>query len=102
MLHMFVLGGVAQDVPAGFIDDVLKFCVSFRYRINEMETVLTNNAICETEDSWCGGDFFGKCLKLWFYRGCFKVCGKLIGICLVIGNLMMLICKINVPVNVFA
>jgi len=38
-------GGVHQDIPQGLIKDILFFCKSFKNRINEMETVLTNNVI---------------------------------------------------------
>lgn len=101
MQHIFVLGGVSQDIPNGLVDDILRFCKSFKYRINEMETVLTNNFIWETTNCGCGGCFIRRCIKLWFYRCGFKIGWKLIGIYFVFGNLMMLICKINVPINGF-
>ena len=38
-------GGVAQDLPLGFCDDVHTFCQHFASRIDEMEEMLTNNRI---------------------------------------------------------
>jgi len=38
-------GGVAQDLPLGFCDDVHVFCQHFASRIDEMEEMLTNNRI---------------------------------------------------------
>jgi NADH dehydrogenase (ubiquinone) Fe-S protein 2 len=38
-------GGVAQDLPFGFCDDVHVFCQHFASRIDEMEEMLTNNRI---------------------------------------------------------
>lgn len=39
------VGGVSQDVPIGFLDDVYRFCVQFSARIDEIEELLTNNRI---------------------------------------------------------
>ncbi len=50
MQHLYVQGGVSQDIHYGLINDILKFCLSFKYRINEMESVLTNSVICETKN----------------------------------------------------
>ena len=38
-------GGVAQDLPLGLCDDILKFTQSFASRIDEIEEMLTNNRI---------------------------------------------------------
>lgn len=38
-------GGVHQDLPLGFLDDLYAFVSQFAYRINEMEELLTNNRI---------------------------------------------------------
>ncbi|MEM7168888.1 MAG: NADH-quinone oxidoreductase subunit D [Pseudomonadota bacterium] len=38
-------GGVHQDLPAGLIDDILKFCESFPQVIDDMEGLLTDNRI---------------------------------------------------------
>lgn len=38
-------GGVAQDIPIGFLNDIYQFCLQFNSRINEMEELLTNNRI---------------------------------------------------------
>ncbi len=38
-------GGVAFDLPIGFLDDVYKFCLQFNSRIDEMEELLTNNRV---------------------------------------------------------
>ena len=38
-------GGVSQDLPLGFCDDVHVFCQHFASRIDEMEEMLTNNRI---------------------------------------------------------
>lgn len=38
-------GGVDRDIPLGFLNDVYKFCDQFRYRLDEMEELLTENRI---------------------------------------------------------
>lgn len=38
-------GGIAIDIPIGFLEDVFKFCCQFESRINEIEELLTNNRI---------------------------------------------------------
>jgi len=38
-------GGVAQDLPVGFLNDLQRFIKQFRYRINELEELLTNNRL---------------------------------------------------------
>jgi NADH dehydrogenase (ubiquinone) Fe-S protein 2 len=38
-------GGIAMDIPIGFLEDVFKFCKQFGSRINEIEEILTNNRI---------------------------------------------------------
>jgi NADH dehydrogenase (ubiquinone) Fe-S protein 2 len=38
-------GGVAQDIPYGFLDDVYRFSRQFASRIDEMEEMLTGNRI---------------------------------------------------------
>jgi len=38
-------GGVAADIPLGFLDDLFIFCNQFIIRIDEMEDMLTNNRI---------------------------------------------------------
>jgi NADH dehydrogenase (ubiquinone) Fe-S protein 2 len=38
-------GGVAQDIPIGFLDDVFKFLTQFTFRINEIEEMLSGNRI---------------------------------------------------------
>lgn len=39
------VGGVAQDLPLGLVNDILLFVQQFSSRIDEMEEVLTNNRI---------------------------------------------------------
>ena len=38
-------GGVHQDLPAGLLDDILRFCESFPQVIDDIETLLTDNRI---------------------------------------------------------
>lgn len=38
-------GGLSQDLPYGFCDELDNFCKTFIHRINEMEELLTNNRI---------------------------------------------------------
>jgi NADH dehydrogenase (ubiquinone) Fe-S protein 2 len=38
-------GGVAQDLPIGLLEDIYKFIIQFRVRLNEIEELLTNNRI---------------------------------------------------------
>lgn len=38
-------GGVASDLPTGFLDDVYLFCNQFTIRIDEIEEMLTENRI---------------------------------------------------------
>ena len=38
-------GGVAQDVPAGLVEDVLLFCESLLLRLQEIDDLLTHNRI---------------------------------------------------------
>jgi NADH dehydrogenase (ubiquinone) Fe-S protein 2 len=38
-------GGVSQDLPVGFIEDLFNFSKNFSNRINEFEEILTNNRI---------------------------------------------------------
>jgi NADH dehydrogenase (ubiquinone) Fe-S protein 2 len=38
-------GGVSEDIPIGFLNDVYHFCLQFGSRIDEMEELLTNNRI---------------------------------------------------------
>jgi NADH dehydrogenase (ubiquinone) Fe-S protein 2 len=38
-------GGVSEDIPIGFLNDVYSFCLQFSSRIDEMEELLTNNRI---------------------------------------------------------
>ena len=38
-------GGVHQDLPAGLLEDILKFCDSFPQTIDDFETLLTDNRI---------------------------------------------------------
>lgn len=38
-------GGVALDIPLGFLDDLHIFISQFNDRINEMEEMLTENRI---------------------------------------------------------
>lgn len=39
------VGGVAQDLPYGLIDDIFLFTQQFNSRIDEMEELLTSNRI---------------------------------------------------------
>lgn len=41
----FRFGGVNQDLPLGFLDDVFKFCQDFVIHIHELEELLTANRI---------------------------------------------------------
>jgi NADH dehydrogenase (ubiquinone) Fe-S protein 2 len=38
-------GGVSQDLPIGLLDDILKFCLSFDSRLNELHLLLSDNVI---------------------------------------------------------
>lgn len=38
-------GGVAQDLPLGLCDDIYEFIKQFRYRVNELEELLSGNRI---------------------------------------------------------
>jgi len=38
-------GGVHQDLPKGLLNDIYKFIVSFRSRLDELEELLTENRI---------------------------------------------------------
>jgi NADH dehydrogenase (ubiquinone) Fe-S protein 2 len=38
-------GGVAFDLPLGLLDDLYRFCESFRTRLDEFDELLTNNRI---------------------------------------------------------
>jgi len=38
-------GGVHQDLPAGLLDDILRFCDSFPKLVDDMEALLTGNRI---------------------------------------------------------
>jgi NADH dehydrogenase (ubiquinone) Fe-S protein 2 len=38
-------GGVSQDIPVGFLDDLYAFLKQFPYRLNEIEELLTENRI---------------------------------------------------------
>ena len=39
------IGGVAQDIPMGLLNDIYIFCLQFKDRIDEIEELLTNNRI---------------------------------------------------------
>jgi NADH dehydrogenase (ubiquinone) Fe-S protein 2 len=39
------VGGVAQDLPYGLLNDIFLFAQQFNSRIDEMEELLTNNRI---------------------------------------------------------
>lgn len=39
------IGGISQDLPLGFLDDVFIFIKQFNQRLNEIEELLTNNRI---------------------------------------------------------
>ena len=41
----FQVGGVFEDIPAGFARRVLEFCAEFRTRVDQYEALLTNNEI---------------------------------------------------------
>jgi NADH dehydrogenase (ubiquinone) Fe-S protein 2 len=38
-------GGVSEDLPIGFLDDLNTFLLSFTFRIDEIEELLTGNRI---------------------------------------------------------
>jgi len=38
-------GGVASDLPYGLLEDISIFILSFKYRINELQDILSNNRI---------------------------------------------------------
>jgi len=38
-------GGISQDLPSGFLDDVYEFIKNFPSRLDEMENFLTFNRI---------------------------------------------------------
>lgn len=44
-VSMTRIGGMAQNPPEGWFDDVLQFCKEMRKGIDEIETLLTNNKI---------------------------------------------------------
>ena len=39
------IGGVAYDIPIGFLEDVYSFCDQFIKRLDEFEELLTDNRI---------------------------------------------------------
>jgi NADH dehydrogenase (ubiquinone) Fe-S protein 2 len=41
----FRVGGVAQDLPLGLLNDIFNFCSNFLEHISELEELLTNNRI---------------------------------------------------------
>ena len=41
----FRVGGLSEDIPLGLLNDIFKFIESFISRIDEIETLLTNNRI---------------------------------------------------------
>jgi len=41
----FRIGGVAQDLPLGFLNDIFLFCNDFLGHITELEELLTTNRI---------------------------------------------------------
>lgn len=41
----FRIGGVHQDLPEGLLDDIYLFATQFKYRLDEIEELLTNNRI---------------------------------------------------------
>ena len=41
----FRSGGVSQDLPLGFLDDLYLFINQFRSRVDEIEELLTNSRI---------------------------------------------------------
>ena len=41
----FRIGGVAQDLPLGLLDDIFLFVQKFLYQINQLEELLTTNRI---------------------------------------------------------
>ncbi len=41
----FQVGGVAEDIPVGFVEAVLRFCAEFPTRVDQYEALLTNNEI---------------------------------------------------------
>lgn len=43
--NYFRPGGVRQDIPVGFLNDLYIFCTEFNERLNDMEELLTNNRI---------------------------------------------------------
>jgi NADH dehydrogenase (ubiquinone) Fe-S protein 2 len=38
-------GGINQDLPLGFLNDVYSFILAFRSRVDEMQEMLDNNRI---------------------------------------------------------
>jgi NADH dehydrogenase (ubiquinone) Fe-S protein 2 len=38
-------GGVTMDIPKGFLNDVYNFINQFRFRLDEIEELLTENRI---------------------------------------------------------
>lgn len=44
-IHAFRIGGLWQDLPAGFLDECRKFADAFDARVDEYEGLLTNNRI---------------------------------------------------------
>ena len=43
--NYFRPGGVAQDLPAGLLDDIYEFTMKFGSRLNEIDDVLTTSRI---------------------------------------------------------
>jgi NADH-quinone oxidoreductase subunit D len=41
--NYFRPGGVAQDLPMGLVDDIAEFAEGFVSRVDEIDTLLTNN-----------------------------------------------------------
>jgi|GEM_PF-1269106 NADH dehydrogenase (ubiquinone) Fe-S protein 2 len=38
-------GGIANDLPRGFVEDLYRFILQFSTRLDEIEELLTNNRI---------------------------------------------------------
>jgi len=59
-------GGVSQDLPIGFLEDVYQFVSKFDIRLNEIEELLTNNRIWKQRLVNIGVVTFDQALKFGF------------------------------------
>lgn len=69
------IGGMAQDAPEGWFDDVLEFCKEMRKGIDELDTILTGNKIWIQRTRGVGAISAEEAIQ-WGYTGpCLRAAG---------------------------